>query len=109
MFVVHDAHRYPSLAKAPNNSQPLVVTADHDCPDSTPSKCKWSGFGTGFIKHCSLGQPFPLLRVIEYTNSFAANSVPDTKPSTGPKLQAAGLPAKCNPGTEHSKPRLSTG
>ena len=41
----------------------------------------------------------------ERTNSFAANSAPETNPTSGPKLQAAGLPRKCSPGIEDSSPR----
>src|SRR5271154_1143279 len=51
----------------------------------------------------------PFVRVTARINSFEANSAPETKPRSGPKLQAAGFPRKCSPGIDDSNPRFSTG
>ena len=108
-FVIYNAHRYTLPAKAANNAQSLVVAADDNRSDGavhSTARC-WAS-GRVESRH-SWRQLLPFLRVMERTNSFEANSAPETKPSSGPKLHAAGLPRKCNPGIEDSSPRLSTG
>src|SRR5208282_4590800 len=108
-LVVHHADRHPLAAEAAHYAQPLIVaTNDHRSNHVTTTV--HDGYGDGFGQrgtHQFKG--FRWVGLITRSNSFAANSAPETKPRSGPKLHAAGLPRKCNPGTEHSSPRCSTG
>src|SRR5580698_3223901 len=67
------------------------------------------GSGTGWVRAFISRQLLPFIRFMERTNSVEAKSAPETKPSSGPKLHAAGLPTKCNPGIDDSSPLLRTG
>jgi len=109
MLIVHNADRHSSPAKAANNTQTLVVAADHHRPDGMARGTHNAGLWNGLGQSAQKDQLPPSFRLMQRINSFEANSAPETKPSSGPKLRAAGLPRKCNPGIEDSSPRLSTG
>ena len=47
MFVVHDADRHSSPTEAANNTQTLIVAADHNRPDGMSRRMHDAGFLNG--------------------------------------------------------------
>src|SRR5208282_746032 len=122
-LVVDHAHRDAVPPEAPRDTQALVVPADDQPTQGSAIGVEMSARGG----RTADGGGHPASPVVAMRDgrdvcrsccaffvTFSASArpayhPPETKRMIGPKLRAAGAPRKCRPGTEDSRPRVSTG
>ena len=98
-----DPHRDAVPPEAPGDAElDLVIPAEDERP-ALRSRASWrshpppSAYATARLAR------------MDHISACAANDVPATKRISGPKFHAAGAPRKWSPGTEDSRPAVSSG
>ena len=113
-LVVDDHDRDAPPAEPPGDAEADVVAADDDRARAGPPPVARPVSSSEDPDRARCGGPrrqAHRLRSVAIRPAIwrEAYHVPDTNLMSGPKLHAAGAPAKCSPVTELSRPRPSTG
>src|ERR1700722_20874835 len=112
----YDPDRNPTTSQTSYYAEGSVVGAHHYGARGARGSCCVIRRMFDPIRNCSCGRHsfHELLRDGTFprtprVNASEANSVPATNRMSGPKLQAAGAPRKCRPGTDDWNPASSCG
>ena len=110
----------PLTPQAARNAKPLVVAANYQCAHGLATRGAWlrrrqravTGPARRRPEHLPVragGASGVVRRVTACVSDRPPNHPPATNRMIGPKLQAAGAPRKCSPGTDDSIPGLQHG
>src|SRR5580700_6538038 len=112
--LLYDPDWNPPTSETSYYAEGSIVRAHHHCTGrdaSSSVRRTFHQFRNCRCGHHSFYEPLGdgTLPRIPRVNASEANSVPATNRMSGPKLQAAGAPRKCRPGTDDWNPASSCG